>query len=100
MRSFAIKTFTALLLSAMASAAFAQSDVADAASSGNKAEVERLLKHKADVNAQQADGATALQWAAYRGDAPLAEELLKAGAKTGSGQPRRRHAAVAGSTAR
>ena len=67
----------------MSGAAFAQSPVADAAAAGNKAEIQRLLKSGADVNAQQADGATALQWAAYRGDAELAGLLLKAGAKPG-----------------
>jgi ankyrin repeat protein len=73
----------AVLLSAMAGTAFAQAEMADAASKGNIAEIERLLKRGADVNAQQADGATALQWAAYRGDAKMVERLLKAGAKPG-----------------
>jgi len=83
MRGFASKILGIVLLSALAGTASAQTEVADAASRGNKAEIERLLKAGADVNAQQSDGATALQWAAYRGDAELAALLLKAGAKPG-----------------
>ncbi len=83
MRSFVRTVLCAVLLSAMAGTAFAQAEMADAASKGNIAEIERLLKRGADVNAQQADGATALQWAAYRGDAKMVERLLKAGAKPG-----------------
>src|SRR5215204_3873811 len=82
-RSLALKILSAVLLSGMAGAAFAQAEIADAASKGDRAAVERLLKSGAHVNAQQADGATALQWAAYRGDAQLAELLLKAGAQPG-----------------
>jgi uncharacterized protein len=42
--------------------------------------VQSLLHRKADVNAPQTDGATALQWAAYRDDLKLADVLIAAGA--------------------
>lgn len=47
---------------------------------GDRAAVQLLLQKKADVNAPQADGATALEWAAYRDDLPLADLLIAAGA--------------------
>ena len=56
------------------------SPVADAAMNGDQAAVQALLQKKADVNGQQADGATALEWAAYRNDLPLADLLIAAGA--------------------
>ncbi|MDQ2641615.1 MAG: ankyrin repeat domain-containing protein [Pseudomonadota bacterium] len=84
MRSLVLKWIPTLLLAMAAGTAFAQADVADAASRGDRAAVERLLKSGTDVNAQQGDGATALHWAAYRGDAELATLLLKAGAKPGA----------------
>jgi uncharacterized protein len=47
---------------------------------GDKALVRNLLQQKADVNAAQADGATAIQWAAYRADPDMADLLIAAGA--------------------
>ena len=58
----------------------AGSDIADAAMKGETAAVRRLLLAKADVNATQVDGATALHWAVYRDDVEMADMLLKAGA--------------------
>jgi len=58
----------------------ATSDVADAVMNGDAVAVRRLLTQKADVNAPQADGATALHWAVYRGDVAIVDLLLKAGA--------------------
>jgi ankyrin repeat protein len=58
----------------------AGSDVADAARSGDRAAVQKLIRQKADVNAAQVDGATALHWAVYRDDAELLDMLIRAGA--------------------
>jgi len=68
------------MLLAAANSAIAQSEVADASMRRNNAEVRRLVQDGADVNLRQADGATALHWAAYYGDAGLALLLLEAGA--------------------
>jgi len=69
----------ALLLSAAALEA-ATSPVADAAMKGDTAAVRRLVGQKADVNAPQADGATAITWAVYRDDVEMADLLIRAGA--------------------
>jgi ankyrin repeat protein len=58
----------------------ASSPVADAAMKGDQAAVRTLLQQKSDVNAPQADGATAIQWAAYRNDPAMADLLIGAGA--------------------
>ena len=73
-----------------------KSDVADAAMRGDMAAVRALVAKKADVNAPQGDGATALHWAAYRGDKELLDVLLRAGANPQGRQSRGQHAAVAG----
>ena len=56
----------------------ANSPVADAAMCGDTAEIRKLITAKADVNAPQADGATAIQWAAYRNDLAMADALIAA----------------------
>jgi len=72
----------ALLLSlgTMSTLGAAGSDVADAVMRGDTAAVRALLAQKADVNATQADGATALHWAVYRADPAMTELLLQSGA--------------------
>ena len=47
---------------------------------GDQDTVRSLLSQKADVNAPQGDGTTALHWAAYRDDLEMAKLLLAAGA--------------------
>ena len=58
-----------------------KSEVADAVMKGDKAALRTLLQQKADVNAPQVDGATALHWAVYRNDFDAAGQLIRAGAK-------------------
>jgi uncharacterized protein len=58
--------------------AAAASDVADAVMKQDSGQLKHLLAAKADVNAAQPDGSTALHWAAYHGDAVTAAVLLKA----------------------
>src|SRR3984885_11158019 len=53
----------------------------DATQAGDSAAALALVDAKADVNARQDDGTTALHWAAYHDDLPLLRRLLKAGAK-------------------
>jgi ankyrin repeat protein len=60
--------------------AAAASDIADAAQRGDAAGVRTLLAQRVDVNATQADGATALHWAVYRSDRALVDALIGAGA--------------------
>jgi ankyrin repeat protein len=70
----------AVLLAGLANAANS-SEVADAAARGNKAGIRALLAKKADVNATQVDGTTALHWVVQNDDLESADLLLKAGAK-------------------
>ena len=57
-----------------------KTDVADAAQKGDRAAVQKLIQQKADVNAAQVDGATALHWAVYKQDPEMVDLLIRAGA--------------------
>jgi len=63
-----------LVLSASCLAA-SRSPLADAAEKSDRATLRTLLKQHADVNAPQADGMTALHWAAYLDDLETARNL-------------------------
>jgi len=58
----------------------AESPVADAAERGDLEAVRALLRDGADANGAQADGTTALHWAAINDDVDIVEVLLYAGA--------------------
>jgi ankyrin repeat protein len=60
------------------------SPIADAAMRGDVATVRTLIARRADVNAPQGDGMTALHWAADHGDSAMAAELLRAKANVTS----------------
>jgi ankyrin repeat protein len=57
----------------------ANSDVADAAMKGNREAVRSLLLRKADANAPQIDGTTAIHWAVRVDDLDMADMLIRAG---------------------
>jgi uncharacterized protein len=80
-----LNTLLVLGLSALAWAAppvleTHEARVADAMMNRNREALRTLLKEKADVNAAQADGTTALHWAARWDDTESADLLLRAGA--------------------
>lgn len=78
------RTFGAacLILFSLAGSAMAQTSAAltDAAEKMDRTKIADLLKQGADVNAAQADGMTALHWAAYHDDPQTTTLLIKAGA--------------------
>ncbi len=59
----------------------AESRLADAAEKSDGANIRALLKQHADVNTPQADGMTALHWAAHLDNLETAKLLLKSGAR-------------------
>ena len=60
--------------------AASKSPLADAAEKSDRATIRKLLKQQVDVNASQADGMTALHWAAHLDDLETAKLLVSANA--------------------
>jgi ankyrin repeat protein len=77
---YAVAGLAGALALYLAASGAVSSPVADAAMKGDRNAIRALLTKKADVNAPQADGATAIQWAAYQNDLELADLLIAAGA--------------------
>jgi ankyrin len=69
----------------MAPAVAAADTVADAVMRRDAVAVRALIQKKADVNAPQADGTTALLWAARYDDTATADALIAAGARANTG---------------
>jgi ankyrin len=69
------------MLTAVVILALAAVSLVDAVKSGDRAAAVALISQRADVNAPEADGTTALHWAVHRGDLDLAQRLIRAGAK-------------------
>ena len=72
----------AAALVAIAGSAAANGNLVEAARNGDREAIRALLKERVDVNGRQADGATALAWAAHRDDLETADLLPRAGADT------------------
>src|SRR5262249_43348188 len=62
-------------------AASSDAPLADAVERMDRARIRTLLQRHADVNAPQADGMTALHWAAYQDDPETAGLLVRGGAR-------------------
>jgi ankyrin repeat protein len=70
----------AMVCAASSAYASGRSPLADAAEKMDRQTIGTLLKQRADVNAPQVDGMTALHWTAYHDDLEIAKLLVRAGA--------------------
>jgi uncharacterized protein len=79
--SYSLILALSLLLTSAALAFGAGADAATAAQNRDMNALRALIRQRADVNAAQADGTTALHWAAHWNDLDAVNVLLRAGAK-------------------
>ncbi len=75
-----LSVLAVLLCAAQVASSAAVPSAADAAQQRDKDALRALIKQRANVNAAQPDGTTALHWAAHWNDAELVDLLLRAGA--------------------
>jgi ankyrin len=68
------------MLIALVAALVAASPLLDAVKAGDRVAALVLIERRADVNAPEADGTTALHWAVHNGDVELVDRLIRAGA--------------------
>ena len=85
LRSGARVSVVLLLISAAAAAAGRVVPLAEAVKARDLDAVRTLLQEHVDVNASEADGSTALHWAAHQGDLAAVDLLIRAGASAAAG---------------
>jgi ankyrin repeat protein len=73
---------TIVLTSAVAAEIGVVVPLVDAAKNGDHAGAIKLIDQKVNVNTPEADGTTALHWAAHNNDADLVDKLIQAGANS------------------
>src|SRR5215212_9310447 len=78
--AFAVALIALVVSIAMPAIAAERPALIAAAKNADRIAVRALILKKADVNAADADGTTALHWAAYYDDVESVELLIKAGA--------------------
>ena len=76
----AILASTVVFLSLAVAVRAERPRIVDAAKSGDREAVRALVQARANVNAADADGTTALHWAVRQDDLALADRMLRSGA--------------------
>ena len=72
--------FAFFVIFVVPSVVLAASPLVEAVRAGDRAAALALIAKRADINAPEPDGTTALHWAAHHGDVELVQRLIRAGA--------------------